>query len=52
MASTYISLRPRSVKAPQDEIQSLEYTEITSSRSEKLQDASQYGTAHGLEEWE
>ncbi|CZR65235.1 uncharacterized protein PAC_15135 [Phialocephala subalpina] len=51
-ASAPTPSRPRSVEAPQDEIQSRERTETTGSRPEELQDASPHGTAQGLEEWE
>ncbi|KAE8440871.1 hypothetical protein EG329_006358 [Mollisiaceae sp. DMI_Dod_QoI] len=51
-ASAPTPSRPRSVEAPQDEIQSRERTETTGSRPEELQDASRHGTAQGLEEWE
>ncbi|TVY83406.1 hypothetical protein LSUE1_G002963 [Lachnellula suecica] len=43
--------RPRSVEAPQDEIQSRERSETTGTRPDELQDTSQCGTAQGLEEW-
>ena len=44
--------RPRSVKAPQDEIQSRESTYITGSGLQELQDISRHGTVQGPEEWE
>ena len=46
------SSSPRSVEAPQDEIQSRESSETTSSRLKELQEVSRHGTARGLEEWE
>jgi hypothetical protein len=43
---------PRSVKAPQDEIESRERSKATNSRPEEQQEVSQHGIAQGLEEWE
>jgi hypothetical protein len=51
-AGTPTSPSPRSVEAPQSEIQSREHTETTGSRLEELQNISRQGTAQGLEEWE
>ena len=51
-ASAPTSPSPRSVEAPQDEIQSRERSEATGSRPEELQEVSRHGTAQGLEEWE
>jgi hypothetical protein len=51
-AGTPTSPSPRSVEAPQSEIQSREHTETTGSRPEELQNVSRHGTADGLEEWE
>jgi hypothetical protein len=50
-AGTPTSQSPRSAEAPQDEIQSREYTETSSSRPEELHDVSRHGIAPGLEEW-
>ncbi|KAF8847684.1 hypothetical protein BDZ45DRAFT_754641 [Acephala macrosclerotiorum] len=50
-ASAPTSSHPRSVEAPQDEIQSRERSETPGSRPEELQDTSRYDTAQGLEEW-
>lgn len=44
-ASSPTSPCPRSVEAPQDEIQSRERSETTGSRPEELQDAFRHGTA-------
>jgi hypothetical protein len=51
-AGTPTSPSPRSIEAPQDEIQSRERSETTGTRPDELQDTSRCGTAQGLEEWE
>jgi hypothetical protein len=48
-ASAPTSPCPRSVEAPQDEIQSRERTDTTGKRLEELQNTSRHGTAQGLE---
>jgi hypothetical protein len=49
-AGAHTSPSPRSVEAPQDEIQSRERSESTGGRPEELRDASRSGTqAQGLE---
>jgi hypothetical protein len=53
LAGTPTSLSPRSVEAPQDEIQSQERSETTGGRQEELRDASRRGSpAQDLEWWE
>ncbi|KAH6704338.1 hypothetical protein BKA61DRAFT_740071 [Leptodontidium sp. MPI-SDFR-AT-0119] len=53
LTSTPTSPSPRSVEAPQDEIQCRERSETTLGRQEELRDASRHGTpAQDLEWWE
>jgi hypothetical protein len=52
MTGTPTSPSPHPAKAPQDEIQSREYSETTGSRPEELRDACQRGILAQGHEWE